>query len=120
MEKGPARIILKGLHNKDAPREQGIVKWYNHQKQYGFITSLQCDHDYFVHRDDLNPKFCTAPILFTGEYVEYNRVHTEDGRIKASNVQGISRGPLMCDHGKMHTHTKVVELTTKTTSCMPY
>ena len=81
-------------------RHQGRVKWYNHQKKYGFIISKD-SKEYFVHRDDLKPaNAISEPHLFTGEYVEYDPMPTEDGRLKASNVSGIEKGPLMCDHGR--------------------
>ena len=83
-----------------APRErhQGRVKWYNQQKKYGFIISKD-SKEYFVHRDDLKPtNTISEPHLYTGEYVEYDPIPTEDGRLKASNVSGIEKGPLMCDH----------------------
>ena len=80
-------------------RHQGRVKWYNQQKKYGFIISQDCK-EYFVHRDDLQPStHIQEPHLITGEYVEYEPTPTQDGRLKASNVSGIQRGPLMCDHG---------------------
>jgi cold shock CspA family protein len=80
-------------------RERGIVKWYSGRKHYGFITNLNNQYDHFVHQEDLNPQKCITPMLYTGEYVEYNTVHTKDGRIKACNVMGVDEGPLMCDHG---------------------
>ena len=79
-------------------RHQGRVKWYNQQKKYGFIISKD-SREYFVHRDDLKPaNTISEPHLYTGEYVEYDPIPTEDGRLKASNVSGIEKGPLMCDH----------------------
>lgn len=84
---------------EDYTRHQGRVKWYNQQKKYGFIISHDCK-EYFVHRDDLKPSsHIQEPHLITGEYVEYEPTPTQDGRLKASNVSGIQRGPLMCDHG---------------------
>ena len=85
-------------------RQRGHVKRYNSRKQYGFITSHSevenngNPKDFFVHRDDLVPRVCLVPYLNPGEYVEYDTVCTNDGRIKASNVRGIDQGPLMCDH----------------------
>ena len=81
-------------------RRQGRVKWYNQQKKYGFIISKD-SKEYFVHRDDLKPaNTISEPHLYTGEYVEYDPIPTEDGRLKASNVSGIEKGPLMCDHNR--------------------
>jgi len=86
--------------SEDLRRRQGRVKWYNQQKKYGFIIS-QDSKEYFVHRDDLKPiNTILEPQLYTGEYVEYDPMPTQDGRLKASNVSGIKKGPLMCDHAK--------------------
>ncbi len=90
--------------------EKGIVKWYSGRKNYGFITNLDDQTDYFVHREDLKPKKCHTPVLYTGEYVEYTTSTSEDGRPKACNVRGINEGPLLCDHGS-RPHVKVVETT---------
>ena len=52
-----------------------------------------------MHREDLKPKKCNTPMLYTGEYVEYTTATSDDGRLKACNVRGINEGPLLCDHG---------------------
>ena len=91
--------------------EKGIVKWFNGRKKYGFITDLEDHTDYFVHTEDLKPQRTSAPMLYTGEYVEYTRAVTKDGRQKACNVSGINKGPLLCDHNNRQ-HVKVVETTT--------
>ena len=90
--------------------EKGIVKWYSGRKNYGFITNLDNQTDYFVHREDLKPQKCHTPVLYTGEYVEYTTSTSDDGRPKACNVRGINEGPLLCDHGS-RPHVKVVETT---------
>ena len=91
---------MGGREHTDLRRRQGRVKWYNQQKKYGFIISHD-SKEYFVHRDDLKPINTTLePQLYTGEYVEYDPMPTQDGRLKASNVSGIKQGPLMCDHAK--------------------
>ena len=77
------------VHPDSHRRHQGRVKWYNQQKKYGFIISRD-SKEYFVHRDDLKPiNPILEPHLYTGEYVEYDPIPTEDGRLKASNVSGI-------------------------------
>ena len=61
---------------------------------------IEDSKELFVHRDDLKPaSHIQEPHLITGEYVEYEPTPTQDGRLKAINVSGIQRGPLMCDHG---------------------
>ena len=89
----------ESMSREDYTRHQGRVKWYNQQKKYGFIISKD-SKELFVHRDDLKPaSHIQEPHLITGEYVEYEPTPTQDGRLKAINVSGIQRGPLMCDHG---------------------
>lgn len=90
------------------PFVKGVVKWFNDQNGYGFIKGIDNDErDYFVHITDLNPKFNSVkPCLYTGEYVEFQVASNgfgDDGieRKKATSVQGINGGCLLCDHGEI-------------------
>ena len=96
-------------HEADKDKDTGIVKWYNGKKKYGFITDLNSQDDYFVHKEDLKPTRSTTPVLYTGEYVQYTKSTAIDGRLKAEDVCGLNRGPLMCDHRTQSPHINMVE-----------
>ncbi|MBO74408.1 MAG: hypothetical protein CMD33_03950 [Flavobacteriales bacterium] len=86
---------------------QGVVKWFDDIKGYGFIRSLDTGGDVFVHMNQLRPKHVTNFVtLYTGEYVEYIPQGNGEGeggvqRIQATEVRGIRNGTLMCDHGRI-------------------
>ena len=81
-------------------RRVGVVKWYNDNKNYGFLVDLDLAEDVFVHMNDI---MCRTPFahcaLYTGEYVEYTYALNDRGMCRAECVTGIRGGPLMCDHG---------------------
>ncbi|MBC83231.1 MAG: hypothetical protein CL454_00040 [Acidimicrobiaceae bacterium] len=89
------------------PRTIGQCKWFNDEKAYGFLRSIDPPGpDVFVHIRDIQAKHTHNPTLYTGEYVEFGTApngHTADGteRLKATNVTGIGGGTLMCDHGSI-------------------
>ena len=97
---------MTDVTTSQSPFVKGVVKWFNDQNGYGFIKGIENEErDYFVHITDLRPKFNSVkPCLYTGEYVEFQVASNgfgEDGveRKKATSVQGINGGCLLCDHG---------------------
>jgi len=67
---------------------QGVVKWFNHQKGYGFITTAS-GKDLFVHY--LNIKTDKSfKVLNEGDKVVYNLGVSKDGRPAAVNVREAS------------------------------
>lgn len=77
-------------------KHQGQVKFYNRTNGYGFITRIKDNKDFFVHLSGISPSTDCIPVLFPGEYVEFE---LEDG-IKGEQsvyVTGISGGKLMCE-----------------------
>ncbi|MGC9356261.1 MAG: cold-shock protein [Anaerolineae bacterium] len=67
-------------------RETGVVKWFNPEKGYGFI-SRQEGEDVFVHYSAIQGfGFKT---LEEGQEVEFNVVETSKG-LQAENVQAVT------------------------------
>uniref|UniRef100_A0A8U7M6V9 Uncharacterized protein n=1 Tax=Corvus moneduloides TaxID=1196302 RepID=A0A8U7M6V9_CORMO len=67
----------------------GIVKWYNVNQNYGFITRCDNQQDIFVHRTAIkknNPEKC-IPSLGDGEVVEFKIIRGRKG-LQASQVTG--------------------------------
>lgn len=60
----------------------GVVKWYNSEKGYGFISGNNGD-EVFVHRTQIKDK---DHILHEGESVLFDVVEKEKG-LSAINVQ---------------------------------
>lgn len=61
---------------------QGIVKWFNDEKGFGFIQ-YKDNQDIFVHYSTIRDK--GHKTLIKGEIVEFDLVKTETG-YKAKNV----------------------------------
>lgn len=80
-----------------APRNIGIVKWFNNKTGYGFIKHGECD--IFVHHQQLNVKTNQYKYLVQGEYVEFGTKEVTGGKhsIMACDVTGVHGGPLMCE-----------------------
>jgi len=62
----------------------GVVKWFNNQKGYGFITNADGSGDTFVHFRDIVGEHKT---LAPGQRVEFDLATVADGRIRAENVK---------------------------------
>jgi hypothetical protein len=98
----------------------GQVKWFNADKNYGFIAPLLGGDDVFVHIQHICPKYVSNTWndpsttinnvkLFTGEYVAFkiDSPDVEGKRLKAIHVTGLysstgDPGCLICDFGQMN------------------
>jgi len=63
--------------------QQGIVKWFNNQKGYGFIT-IEDRPDIFVHHSAIHMDGYRT--LRQGEEVEFDLLETNKG-LQAQNVK---------------------------------
>ena len=64
---------------------EGVVKWFDDEKGYGFIEYLEHD-DIFVHYSSIIDSACGHRSLIKGEIVEFELVKTATG-YKAKNVR---------------------------------
>lgn len=64
-------------------KENGVVKWYDEEKKYGFIRSDTGNKEYFVHSSDVQN---LGRSLEKGERVEFEIAETGRGP-KATNVR---------------------------------
>jgi len=67
-------------------RKQGVCKWFNSKKGFGFITPKDGSEDVFVHQTAIHAEGFRS--LAEQEPVEYETAVDEQGRIKALNVTG--------------------------------
>lgn len=74
-------------------KKLGIVKWFNMELRYGFITVLDTDVDYFIHKNNILSD-ANHKCLFKGEYVELDIIETPKG-LQCSNVSGLNKGKLL-------------------------
>ena len=65
-------------------RIQGVVKWFNADKGYGFIER-EGDEDVFVHYSAIEGSGYRS--LVEGEEVEFEVVPGQKGRLQAANVR---------------------------------
>lgn len=79
------------------PRHEGVCKWFNATKGFGFITPLSpqegvgAGEDLFVHQSNIASEGFRS--LREGESVEYDTETSPDGRTKAINVTGPKGSP---------------------------
>lgn len=78
-------------------RKIALVKWFNPKSGYGFVTDIDTNEDVFVHHSELKTSDNIYRSLTTGEYVEFTLKTEESGKTTATEVSGISGGPLMCE-----------------------
>jgi cold shock CspA family protein len=67
-------------------RKQGVCKWFNSKKGFGFITPKDGSEDIFVHQTAIHAEGFRS--LAEQEPVEYETAVDEQGRVKALNVTG--------------------------------
>jgi CspA family cold shock protein len=63
---------------------QGIVKWFNNKKGYGFVRQDGIVEDIFVHFSSV--AMDGYKTLREGEKVSYDLVRTENGKLQAENI----------------------------------
>ena len=95
----PTRLLLASsalrLDSRSFGDRRGVVKWFNCDRGYGFITSE--GEDYFVHYSCISevqgdPSFRS---LAQGEQVEFDiDIEAETGRARAMNVTGPGGNPV--------------------------
>lgn len=69
---------------------KGIIKWFNNEKGYGFITG-SVDEDIFVHYTTI--KQDGYKTLSEGQIVEFNLIKTDKG-LQATNVKTVNEKEL--------------------------
>ena len=69
---------------------KGIIKWFNNEKGYGFITG-SVDEDIFVHYTAI--KQDGYKTLSEGQIVEFNLIKTDKG-LQATNVKTVNEKDL--------------------------
>ncbi|WP_020590622.1 cold-shock protein [Kiloniella laminariae] len=65
--------------------QKGVVRWFNSQKGYGFITPDAGGEDAFVHFSAIQKS--GLPGLVEGQQVEYELVESRKGRYSADNLK---------------------------------
>lgn len=83
----------------------GVVKWFNMDLRYGFITILNDDNinddtinynmDIFAHKNDINSTI-RYKCLIQGEYVNF-KISNNDKGLKCINIKGINNNNLLCE-----------------------
>jgi CspA family cold shock protein len=71
-------------------RYNGIVRWYNQSKGYGFIKKAGVDEDIFVHANFIEDN----QVLIEYDEVTFEIGIQEDGRTRAEKIRGGSGGDI--------------------------
>jgi CspA family cold shock protein len=69
-------MVNKNNHSKDPIREEGVVKWFDSNKGYGFITRAMGE-DIFVHFRSIRGKGHRS--LYEGQNVEFSVTNSDKG-----------------------------------------
>lgn len=69
---------------KQEAKQEGIVKWFNKEKGYGFIRPKNSKKDVFVHISVVQKSGHDA--LEEGEPVEFDIVEDDSGRKRIENL----------------------------------
>lgn len=92
----------------DEDRRVGCVKWFDHQKGFGFITQISAgeyhNEDIFVHQSNISTKEDTYRILYDGETVMFDLQVTDGEKhpYQAVNVTGYQDISLQCENKAIH------------------
>jgi len=80
--------------------QKGVVKWFNPEKGFGFITPDEGDEDLFVHFSAIRTEGTGFKSLADGEPVEFEVTRMPDaeedarGKMRAMNVSGPDGAPV--------------------------
>ncbi|XP_057495824.1 glycine-rich protein 2-like [Actinidia eriantha] len=80
------------MEEGDNSRMKGVVKWFNDQKGFGFITPDDGSEDIFVHQSSIRSEGFRS--LGDSEFVEFVVETGSDGRTKAADVTGPNEEPV--------------------------
>ena len=87
-------------------RNVGIVKWFDTQKGFGFLSNCLNGNDIFVHFSEISVPEGDFKILYAGEYVSYSDGES-NGKVVAKNVTGVCGGKLLVQSDTMNKRRKV-------------
>ena len=63
---------------------EGVVKWFDAKKGYGFVVSPEVDGDIFIHYTKIQMEGFKK--LETGEKIEFDLITSPEGKPQADNV----------------------------------
>ena len=93
--------VYSDIPNSSDKIYTGIVKWFNMDLRYGFITVLDNQNflnnniDIFAHKNDIDSNI-RYKCLIQGEYVTF-KISNNDKGLKCTNIKGIDNGNLLCE-----------------------
>ena len=79
-------VVSDPMAEGNGSRMKGVVKWFNEQKGFGFITPDDGGEDLFVHQSSIQSEGFRS--LGDGESVEFAIDSDDSGRTKAIDVTG--------------------------------
>ncbi len=78
---------------------EGIVKWFNNKKGYGFISPSDGSDDVFIHYTAIQGEEGDFKTVYEGDTVEFDVVDGQKGP-QASNVKVTKKGPRQSSYGR--------------------